>query len=112
MEGGTLLQFNVNEGLSHPAQPTNVLVGKMSSDKISDKSCDSHCVPESKPHRRHKDFFRTLLYTSRVDHDCCAKYIFHTSMETFVYPLLPIPIGDVWQKVVVGAKEGKNKTYE
>ena len=42
-----LLQFNVNEGLSHPAQPTNVLVGKMSSDKIPDKSCDFHCVPES-----------------------------------------------------------------
>ena len=26
-------------------------------------------------------------------------------METFVYPPLPIPIGDVWQKVVVGAKK-------
>ena len=47
MEGGALLQFNVNEGLSHPAQPTNVLVGKMSYDKIPDKSCDFHCVPES-----------------------------------------------------------------
>ena len=61
MEGCALLQFNVNEGLSHPAQPTNVLVGKMSSDKISDKSCDSHCVPESKPHRGHRDFLGTLL---------------------------------------------------
>ena len=61
MEGGALLQFNVNEGLSHPAQPTNVLVGKMSSDKIPDKSCDSHCVPESKPHRGHRDFLGTLL---------------------------------------------------
>ena len=67
---------------------------KMSSDKIPDKSCDSHCVPESKPHRSHRDFFRHFaLDITTSPWMLCKIYFPHFDGDFCLTPFCQSPLG-------------------